>query len=65
MCSTSKGISQYFRYPYYTWFHSEKCSTAAAQYIAPKSLILDLKEMIMGDYFNKDTIAIDGDGTKI
>lgn len=64
--------------PIISGFVQNSVNAAVAEYIAPKSLNLDLKEMIMGDDFKKDTIAKgvlvvnikrarnfkDGDGTK-
>ncbi|KAF1945407.1 meiotically up-regulated gene 190 protein [Clathrospora elynae] len=43
--------------PLLSKFVQSSMDAALAQYVAPKSLTLDLKDMMMGDDFKKDTIA--------
>lgn len=64
--------------PIISSFVQKSIDAAVAQYVAPKSLTLDLKQMILGDDVRKDTVAKgvliikisgargfkDGDGTK-
>ncbi|KAL4247548.1 hypothetical protein ABKN59_007359 [Abortiporus biennis] len=44
--------------PFVSGFISSSINTAAAEYVAPKSLTLDLQELISGDDIKKDTQAI-------
>lgn len=43
--------------PLISKFVQSSIDAALAEYVAPKSLTLDLKDMMMGDDFKKDTIA--------
>ncbi|KAF2831902.1 hypothetical protein CC86DRAFT_339940 [Ophiobolus disseminans] len=43
--------------PLISSFVQSSMDAALAEYVAPKSLTLDLKDMMMGDDFKKDTIA--------
>ncbi len=43
--------------PLISSFVQSSIDAALAEYVAPKSLTLDLKDMLMGDDFKKDTIA--------
>ncbi|KAL5122024.1 hypothetical protein ACEQ8H_000240 [Pleosporales sp. CAS-2024a] len=43
--------------PLISSFVQSSMDAALAEYVAPKSLTLDLKDMLMGDDFKKDTIA--------
>ena len=43
--------------PLISSFVQSSMDAALAQYVAPKSLTLDLKDMMMGDDFKKDTVA--------
>jgi hypothetical protein len=43
--------------PLISKFVQSSMDAALAEYVAPKSLTLDLKDMLMGDDFKKDTIA--------
>jgi hypothetical protein len=43
--------------PLMSSFVQSSMDAALAEYVAPKSLTLDLKDMMMGDDFKKDTIA--------
>jgi hypothetical protein len=43
--------------PLMSSFVQSSIDAALAEYVAPKSLTLDLKDMMMGDDFKKDTIA--------
>lgn len=43
--------------PLISKFVQSSMDAALAEYVAPKSLTLDLKDMMMGDDFKKDTIA--------
>ncbi|KAF1832896.1 meiotically up-regulated gene 190 protein [Decorospora gaudefroyi] len=43
--------------PLLSQFVQSSMDAALAEYVAPKSLTLDLKDMMMGDDFKKDTIA--------
>jgi hypothetical protein len=43
--------------PLLSSFVQSSIDAALAEYVAPKSLTLDLKDMMMGDDFKKDTIA--------
>lgn len=44
--------------PFISGFVSSAIDTAAAEYVAPKSLTLDLQQLISGDDIKKDTEAI-------
>ena len=44
--------------PFISGFISSALDTAAAEYVAPKSLTLDLQQLISGDDIKKDTEAI-------
>ena len=44
--------------PFVSGFISSAIDTAAAEYVAPKSLTLDLQRLISGDDIKKDTDAI-------
>ena len=44
--------------PFISGFISSAINTAAAEYVAPKSLTLDLQRLISGDDIKKDTDAI-------
>lgn len=43
--------------PLISSFVNSSISAALAEYVAPKSLTLDLKQMLTGDDFKKDTTA--------
>jgi len=43
--------------PLISRFVQSSVDAAMAEYVAPKSLTLDLKDMLMGDDFKKDTVA--------
>jgi hypothetical protein len=43
--------------PLISSFVQSSMDAALAEYVAPKSLTLDLKDMLMGDDFKKDTVA--------
>ena len=43
--------------PLISSFVQSSIDAALAEYVAPKSLTLDLKDMLMGDDFKKDTVA--------
>ncbi|KAF7561824.1 hypothetical protein G7046_g2304 [Stylonectria norvegica] len=44
--------------PFISNFVQSAVDAAMAQYVAPKSLTLDLKDMLVGDDFKKDTAAV-------
>ena len=52
---TKKGLN-IMDLPLISSFVQSAIDAALAEYVAPKSLTLDLKEMLMGDDFKKDTV---------
>ena len=52
---TKKGLN-IMNLPLISSFVQSSLDAALAEYVAPKSLTLDLKEMLMGDDFKKDTM---------
>ena len=53
---TKKGLN-IMDLPIISSFVQSSIDAALAEYVAPKSLTLDLKEMLMGDGFKKDTMC--------
>ncbi|KAI9783326.1 MAG: hypothetical protein M1835_003821 [Candelina submexicana] len=53
---TKKGLN-IMDLPIISGFVQSSVDAAMAEYVAPKSLTLDLKEMLIGDDFKKDTVA--------
>lgn len=53
---TRKGLN-IMDLPIVSNFVQKSVDAAMAEYVAPKSLVLDLKQMISGDDFKKDTVA--------
>jgi len=53
----SKHSLNVMNVPLISSFVQSSIDAALAEYVAPKSLTLDLKDMLMGDDFKKDTIA--------
>ncbi|KAL1939462.1 hypothetical protein VTO73DRAFT_10018 [Trametes versicolor] len=54
----SKTLPNVMNLPFISGFISSALDTAAAEYVAPKSLTLDLQALISGDDIKKDTEAI-------
>ncbi|RPD52908.1 hypothetical protein L226DRAFT_617720 [Lentinus tigrinus ALCF2SS1-7] len=54
----SRILPNVMEIPFISGFISSALGTAAAEYVAPKSLILDLQRLISGDDIKKDTEAI-------
>ncbi|TVY83722.1 Meiotically up-regulated protein [Lachnellula suecica] len=53
----SKHLPNLMNVPLISSFVQSSIDAALAEYVAPKSLTLDLKEMLVGDDFKKDTVA--------
>ncbi|KAK4451309.1 hypothetical protein QBC34DRAFT_59671 [Podospora aff. communis PSN243] len=53
----SKHSLNLMNVPLISSFVQSSIDAALAEYVAPKSLTLDLKDMLMGDDFKKDTLA--------
>lgn len=53
-----KFLPNIMNLPFISGFVSSAINTAAAEYVAPKSLTLDLQKLISGDDIKKDTDAI-------
>ncbi|KAI9724513.1 MAG: hypothetical protein M1812_000581 [Candelaria pacifica] len=53
---TKKGLN-IMDLPIISGFVQSSVDAAMAEYVAPKSLTLDLKDMLIGDDFKKDTVA--------
>ncbi|TVY93410.1 Meiotically up-regulated protein [Lachnellula willkommii] len=53
----SKHLPNLMDVPLISSFVQSSIDAALAEYVAPKSLTLDLKEMLVGDDFKKDTVA--------
>ena len=53
-----KFLPNIMNLPFISGFVSSAIDTAAAEYVAPKSLTLDLQKLISGDDIKKDTDAI-------
>ncbi|OSD00665.1 hypothetical protein PYCCODRAFT_1479096 [Trametes coccinea BRFM310] len=54
----SKALPNVMNLPFISGFISSSLDTAAAEYVAPKSLTLDLQRLISGDDIKKDTEAV-------
>ncbi|TBU59824.1 hypothetical protein BD310DRAFT_1038272 [Dichomitus squalens] len=54
----SRALPNIMNLPFISGFISSAIDTAAAEYVAPKSLTLDLQRLISGDDIKKDTEAI-------
>ncbi|RDX44545.1 hypothetical protein OH76DRAFT_1408962 [Lentinus brumalis] len=54
----SRMLPNMMNIPFISGFISSALDTAAAEYVAPKSLTLDLQQLISGDDIKKDTEAI-------
>ncbi|EMD37079.1 hypothetical protein CERSUDRAFT_114979 [Gelatoporia subvermispora B] len=54
----SEHLPNVMNIPFISGFISSALDTAAAEYVAPKSLTLDLQKLISGDDIKKDTDAI-------
>ncbi|KAI0822359.1 hypothetical protein BC628DRAFT_1364753 [Trametes gibbosa] len=54
----SRALPNVMDLPFISGFISSALDTAAAEYVAPKSLTLDLQRLISGDDIKKDTEAI-------
>ncbi|KAI0357862.1 hypothetical protein OH77DRAFT_1308845 [Trametes cingulata] len=54
----SRALPNVMNLPFISGFISSALDTAAAEYVAPKSLTLDLQRLISGDDIKKDTEAI-------
>ncbi|KAI0363405.1 hypothetical protein BV20DRAFT_975731 [Pilatotrama ljubarskyi] len=54
----SRALPNVMSLPFISGFISSALDTAAAEYVAPKSLTLDLQRLISGDDIKKDTEAI-------
>lgn len=54
----SKVLPNVMNLPFISGFVSSAINTAVAEYVAPKSLTLDLQRLIAGDDIKKDTEAI-------
>ena len=53
----SKHLPNLMNVPLISSFVQSSIDAALAEYVAPKSLTLDLKDMLVGDDFKKDTVA--------
>ena len=53
----SKHLPNLMDVPFISSFVQTSIDAALAEYVAPKSLTLDLKDMLVGDDFKKDTVA--------
>jgi hypothetical protein len=53
----SKHLPNLMNVPLISSFVQSSIDAALAQYVAPKSLTLDLKDMLVGDDFKKDTVT--------
>ncbi|EIN08704.1 hypothetical protein PUNSTDRAFT_133889 [Punctularia strigosozonata HHB-11173 SS5] len=54
----SKALPNVMNLPFVSGFISSAMNTAAAEYVAPKSLTLDLQQLLSGDDIKKDTETI-------
>ncbi|CDO71515.1 hypothetical protein BN946_scf184910.g14 [Trametes cinnabarina] len=54
----SRALPNVMNLPFISGFISSSLDTAAAEYVAPKSLTLDLQRLISGDDIKKDTEAV-------
>lgn len=54
----SRVLPNVMNMPFISGFISSSIDTAVAEYVAPKSLTLDLQRLISGDDIKKDTDAI-------
>lgn len=54
----SRLLPNVMNLPFISGFVSDAINTAVAEYVAPKSLTLDLQRLISGDDIKKDTEAI-------
>ena len=54
----SRALLNVMNLPFISGFISSSIDTAVAEYVAPKSLTLDLQKLISGDDVKKDTDAI-------
>ena len=54
----SRALPNVMNLPFISGFISSSIDTAVAEYVAPKSLTVDLQRLISGDDIKKDTDAI-------
>lgn len=54
----SRALPNVMNMPFISGFISSSIDTAVAEYVAPKSLTIDLQRLISGDDIKKDTDAI-------
>lgn len=54
----SRALPNVMNLPFISGFISSSIDTAVAEYVAPKSMTLDLQRLISGDDIKKDTDAI-------
>lgn len=54
----SSALPNVMNLPFISGFISSSINTAVAEYVAPKSVTLDLQRLISGDDIKKDTDAI-------